>query len=137
MDGPNIESYPIETVIAEKLEAIIALSLLTSRMKDFYDLYMISRSFTLGFEDVSEAVRQTFARRKTALPTETPVVFTEQVSQDYVKQTQWKAFVRKLRNEHSRLELSEVIERISEFSNALWVPDPDHPHVWDPKSGWQ
>ena len=137
MDGPNIESYPIETVIAEKLEAIVALSLLTSRMKDFYDLYIISRTFTLGFEDVSEAVRQTFARRKTAFPTETPVVFTEQVSQDSVKQTQWKAFVGKLRNEHSRLELSEVIDRISEFTSALWNPNSDHPQVWDPNSGWK
>ena len=137
MDGPNIESYPVETIIAEKLEAIVALSLLTSRMKDFYDLYIISRTFTLGYEDVLKAVRQTFARRKTALPTETPVVFTEQVSRDSVKQTQWKAFVRKLRNEHSRLELSEVIDRISEFTKALWRPEPDHPHVWDPDSGWQ
>ena len=137
MDGPNIESYPIETVIAEKLEAIVALSLLTSRMKDFYDLYIISRTFTLGYEDVSKAVRQTFARRKTALPTETPVVFTKQVSQDFVKQTQWKAFVRKLRSEHSSLELTEVIDRISKFTDAMWSSDPKHPHVWDPNSGWK
>jgi predicted nucleotidyltransferase component of viral defense system len=137
MDEPEIESYPIETIIAEKLEAIIALSLLTSRMKDFYDLYIISKTFTLGYEDVSKAVRQTFARRKTALPNETPAVFTEQVSLDSVKQTQWKAFVRKLRNAHSSLELWEVIDRISEFTNVLWNPDPEPPHVWDPSSGWK
>ncbi len=137
MEGPNIESYPIETVIAEKLEAIIALSLLTSRMKDFYDLHIISKTFTLGYEDVSKAVRQTFARRKTALPTETPVVFTEKVTQDPTKQTQWKAFVRKLRNPHSSLELSEVVDQISEFTNVLWNPGSDHPQVWDPGSGWK
>ena len=45
MDAPQIESYPIETVIAEKLEAAVYLSLLTSRMKDFYDLYIITRIF--------------------------------------------------------------------------------------------
>lgn len=137
MDGPEIESYPIETVIAEKLEAIIALSLLTSRMKDFYDLYIISRTFTLGFEDVSKAVRQTFARRKTALPTDTPAVFTEHFSLDSAKQMQWKAFVRKLRNAHSSIELPDVVDRISEFTNVLWNSDQEHPQAWDPRSGWK
>ncbi|MFP4432238.1 MAG: nucleotidyl transferase AbiEii/AbiGii toxin family protein [Spirochaetaceae bacterium] len=137
MDRSKIESYPIETVIAEKLEAIVALSLLTSRMKDFYDLYIISKNFTLGYEDVSEAVRKTFARRKTALPTETPVVFTEQFTQDAVKRTQWRAFARKLRNAHSSLKLAEVVDQISEFAHALWDPGSDHPHVWGEKSGWQ
>ena len=40
-------------------------------------------------------------------------------------------------NKHSRLELSEVTDRISAFTNALLSPGSDHPHVWDPKSGWQ
>ena len=137
LENPNIASYPIESVIAEKLEAIIVLSLLTSRMKDFYDVYIISRTFTLRFKDVYAAISQTFARRKTTMPSETPIVFTEQVYQDTVTQKQWKAFVGKLRNEHSELEFAQVISRISEFTSVLWNRGSANPHTWNPDTGWQ
>lgn len=137
LENPNIASYPIESVIAEKLEAIIVLSLLTSRMKDFYDVYIISRTFTLRFKDLYAAISQTCALRKTTMPTETPIVFTEQVYQDTVKQKQWKAFVGKLRNEHSELEFDQVISRISEFTSVLWNRGSANPHIWNPDTGWQ
>ncbi len=76
MDAPHIEANPIETVIAEKLEAAVTLSLLTSRMKDFYDLYIISRSFSLNYKELLKAIQLTFTRRRTTFPTEMPVVFS-------------------------------------------------------------
>jgi len=120
LEEPSINSYPIETVIAEKLEAIVALSLLTSRMNDFYDLYIILRTFTLGFTDIETAIRETFNQRKTAIPVKMPVVFTDKIYQDPVKQKQWKAFAGKLRNEYSALKLSEVVARISQFCDLFW-----------------
>ncbi|MBL7007076.1 MAG: nucleotidyl transferase AbiEii/AbiGii toxin family protein, partial [Spirochaetia bacterium] len=136
MDAPHIESYPIETVIAEKLEAAVYLSLLTSRMKDFYDLYIITMAFSLDYRDLQNAVQQTFHRRNTALPTEMPIVFSEQVYQDETKQTQWKAFTRKLRNEHSALPLEKVIKQISRFSAPFWTRTDPGPMTWNPDSGW-
>jgi len=136
MDAPHIESYPIETVIAEKLEAAVYLSLLTSRMKDFYDLYIITWAFLLNFRDLQNAVQQTFHRRNTVLPTEMPIVFSEQVYRDETKQTQWKAFTRKLRNEHSNLSLEEVIKQISRFSAPFWSQTDSGPMTWNPDTGW-
>jgi predicted nucleotidyltransferase component of viral defense system len=137
MDAPNIESYPIETVIAEKLEAVVHHSLLTSRMKDFYDLYIITRAFSLNFHDLQNAIKHTFHRRNTVLATEMPIVFSDQVYRDETKQTQWKAFTRKLRNEHSGLSLEEVIKQISRFSAPFWSQPNIEPVNWNPDVGWQ
>lgn len=136
MDAPQIESYPLEAVIAEKLEAAVYLSLLTSRMKDFYDLFIITRAFSLNFRDLQKAVQQTFHRRNTDLPTEMPIVFSQQVYRDETKQTQWKAFTRKLRNEHSDIPLEEVINQISRFSAPFWSQTDTEPAAWNPESGW-
>jgi len=136
MDAPYIESYPIETVIAEKLEAAVYLSLMTSRMKDFYDLYIITRAFSLNFRDLQNAIQQTFQRRNTQLPTEMPLVFSEQIYQNDTKQTQWKAFTKKLRNEHSNLPLEEVINQISRFSAPFWLQIDPKPVIWTPDSAW-
>lgn len=136
MDAPNVESYPIETVIAEKLEAAVHHSLLTSRMKDFYDLYIITKAFSLNFRDLQNAIQQTFHRRNTTLPIEIPIVFSEQVYQDETKQKQWKAFTRKLRNEHSNLSLEEVIKQISRFSAPFWSQNDPKPQTWNPDTGW-
>jgi hypothetical protein len=74
----------------------------------------------LEFTDIAIAIRHTFNQRETAIPVKMPVVFTEKVYQDPVKQKQWKAFVAKLRNEYSALELSEVVAQLSQFCDVFW-----------------
>jgi len=135
-NSPNIISYPIETVIAEKLEAIIARSLLTSRMKDFYDLYIISYSSYLDYSSVKTAIENTFKRRGTPIPNEVPVVLSEQVYEDVTKKQQWKAFVSKLRNEHSNLQYSTVIKRIQDLTKVFWIDNTNTPNTWKPEKGW-
>ncbi|MCD6321727.1 MAG: nucleotidyl transferase AbiEii/AbiGii toxin family protein [Clostridiales bacterium] len=135
-NSPNIVSYPIETVIAEKLEAIIALSLLTSRMKDFYDLYVISYSSNLDYSAVKIAIENTFKRRGTPIPNEVPVVLSKQVYEDVTKKQQWKAFVSKLRNEHSNLQYPTVIKRIQDFTKVFWIDNKEKPITWNPGIGW-
>jgi len=131
-----IPSYPIETVIAEKLQAIIDLSLLTSRMKDFYDLYIISTVFTLDYQIVKTAIERTFKRRSTPIPKETPVVFSEKVYNDDTKVKQWKAFVSKLRNEHSDLRFSDVIKQLQVFTKVFFGDNPTKLNSWAPEKGW-
>jgi len=84
--------YPRETVVAEKFEAMVKLGLANSRMKDFYDIWALSREFDFDGGVLSAAIHATFKRRKTALTPTTPLALTPELSGDPLKQTQWKAF---------------------------------------------
>ncbi len=66
--APEILMYPVETVLAEKLEAIISLGMLTSRMKDFYDVYRILESFSLGADQVRHSIQATLSEGKQSFP---------------------------------------------------------------------
>lgn len=72
MPAPVLRMYPVETVIAEKFEAMVRFGQANSRIKDYYDLWTIARTHTLSGETVAEAIAQTFARRGTPLPHAVP-----------------------------------------------------------------
>jgi predicted nucleotidyltransferase component of viral defense system len=93
--APRLRAYPRETVVAEKLEAMVKLGMANSRMKDFYDVAVLARSFTFDGDLLSRAIRTTFERRKTPLPTTTPVALTAAFAEDPAKNTQWAGFIRK------------------------------------------
>jgi Nucleotidyl transferase AbiEii toxin, Type IV TA system len=99
--GPRLLVYPRETVIAEKLEAIVQLGMANSRMKDFYDIFVLSRLFEYDGQLLVDAIRSSFGRRRTTIPTESPVAFTSTFTTDSIKKTQWTAFVRKSGVEHT------------------------------------
>lgn len=133
LDFPSARllAYPVETVVAEKFEAAVSLEMENSRMKDFFDLDWLARHQEFDCELLGMAIRNTFERRQTQLPTEPPVALTEMFSLDPMKQTQWSAFLRKGRLEGDSLE--EVIERLRVFlepfysnekqaSTLRWVP---------------
>ncbi|MFO0805494.1 MAG: nucleotidyl transferase AbiEii/AbiGii toxin family protein [Gemmataceae bacterium] len=107
--------YPKETVVAEKVEAMVKLGLANSRMKDFYDLLVMARSFSFDGQRVREAIRATFERRGTAMPTAAPVALTDTFWKDDAKQKQWKAFVKRSGLEKGAGELSEVVAKLSLF----------------------
>lgn len=92
---PRLRAYPRETVVAEKLEAMVQLGMANSRMKDFYDVAVLARDFDFDGELLVRAIRATFARRKTAMPTVAPVALTAAFTEDAAKATQWSGFVRK------------------------------------------
>ncbi len=91
---PRLKAYASETVIAEKFQAMVMLGQANSRMKDFYDIWVLSKSMTFEAARLSAAIKATFDRRNTALPTETPIALTESFSNDPQKQQQWRAFCR-------------------------------------------
>jgi predicted nucleotidyltransferase component of viral defense system len=76
LPAPVIQAYPVETVVAEKYQALVDLGSANSRMKDFYDLWMLARTMSFDGETLSAALRETFLRRGTPLPEETPVGLT-------------------------------------------------------------
>ena len=92
---PVLAAYPPETVVAEKLQAMVDLGLANTRMKDFYDAWLLLRDFDLDDAVLAEAVRATFARRGTPLPPEVPTALTAAFADDGAKRRQWDAFVRR------------------------------------------
>jgi predicted nucleotidyltransferase component of viral defense system len=115
LPAPRILAYPPETVISEKLQAMVALGMLNSRMKDFYDLRMISRLFTFDGAKLVEAIRATFDRRRTEITESAPVALTEEFSKDPDKTTQWKAFLLRSGLEDTAVDLPQIIEELMLF----------------------
>jgi hypothetical protein len=95
--APLLRAYPVYTVIAEKLHAMVVLGMSNSRMKDFFDLAVIARSMALDGEVLVEALRATFARRATAMPNLDPVALMPAFADDPEKTKQWRAFLVKLK----------------------------------------
>ena len=115
LPAPRLRAYARETVVAEKLEALVLLGLATSRMKDLYDLDLLRRAFTFD-EGLVAAVRATFARRGTDLPPDVPIGLRDEFAEDAVKQTQWRAFLRKADGDPTR----DLVEVIVELRAWLW-----------------
>jgi hypothetical protein len=92
---PRLRVYPPETVVAEKVQAMVSLGMLTSRMKDFFDLWAISQTFPFHGPALGDALGATFTRRATPLPTETPLALTQAFANDAAKRAQWRAFIRR------------------------------------------
>ncbi|MGJ8641524.1 MAG: nucleotidyl transferase AbiEii/AbiGii toxin family protein [Opitutaceae bacterium] len=115
LDFPPVPliTYPVETVIAEKLEAIVSLALANSRMKDFYDLYWLLSRISPNQGDLRSAIRNTFQRRQTALPQSPPIAFTAAFFQDPQKITQWQAFLHK--NALTAPNLEDVTQIIQSY----------------------
>lgn len=93
--APRLHAYPRETVVAEKMEAMVQLGMANSRMKDFYDVALLSRIFEFDGEILARAIRATFDRRKTPIPAALPVALTSEFAEDASKKGQWSGFVRK------------------------------------------
>jgi predicted nucleotidyltransferase component of viral defense system len=112
--APRLRAYPRETVVAEKLEAMVKLGLANTRMKDFYDLALLPKMFTFDGEPLVRAIRATFERRGTPLPTALPIALTPAFTGDPVKNTQWRAFLRKSGADTGQ-DLPNVTAAIAEF----------------------
>jgi predicted nucleotidyltransferase component of viral defense system len=115
MPSPHIKAYPIETVIAEKIETIVSKGVLNSRMKDFYDVRVLSQEFEFNGSNLSKAIKATFERRGTNIPHDRPIAFTEEFYAKPDKQLQWDSFLRTSKLEDVNLKLHEVIKDIEKF----------------------
>jgi len=112
LPAPRMLCYSRESAIAEKLEAMIKLGELNSRMKDFYDIWLLSRQFEFVGADLAEAIRLTLDKRGTVLP-DTVSAFSEVFIDQ--KASQWTAFRKRLGQEHLPTDFAEVITGIRAF----------------------
>jgi predicted nucleotidyltransferase component of viral defense system len=136
--APMLRLYSKETVVAEKTEAMVQLGLVNSRMKDYYDLWVLMKEFEFDGDLLKAAIRATFNRRKTPLPTDVPQGLTDQFGEDPQKQSQWTAFLRRAHAKNpADNSFKSVIEEIRTFLLppllAAGLPDPFY-GMW-PKGG--
>lgn len=96
MPSPHLRAYPPETVIAEKFHAMVVLGMANSRMKDYYDVWMLTSAFEFDRERLRRAIVATFARRDTAMPALLPEGLSDDFAADPGKLRQWQAFVQNL-----------------------------------------
>lgn len=138
MPEPHLRVYPRYTVVAEKLEALVSLGMLNSRMKDYFDLWILARHSDFDGAVLSRAVRATFERRRTAIPNAIPIGLTDEFAEDIQKEKQWQAFLR--RNTLDQKPLAMVIGELQAFLFPVLTAiatDGSHDYPWRAGAGWQ
>lgn len=113
--APHLRSYPKETVVAEKYHAMVAHGAINSRMKDYYDLWLLSRLFEFDGSLLADAIRATFGRRATPVPALTPIALSRRFAQDAQKITQWQAFLNRSRLDIGGESLEQIIAELDLF----------------------
>jgi hypothetical protein len=138
LEPAKIKVYPPEVAIAEKLQAMVHLGLANSRMKDFFDIWLLSKEQSFLMSRLQTAITATFHRRKTKLPIGRPSAFSDEFLLDKDKNTQWRAFLE--RAHWSAVELKEVGEALAKF--LIPVIDQaqnnvDKEHQWVAGGPWK
>jgi predicted nucleotidyltransferase component of viral defense system len=120
MPSPHLRAYPPETVIAEKFHAMVALGRANSRMKDYYDVWMLTSAFEFESERLRRAIAATFARRNTVIPVVVPEGLSDGFAADPGKQRQWEAFARNLSGRVPEFDVMvrELRQKLSTFLSS-------------------
>lgn len=109
--APRLRTYPVYTVIAEKLHAITLLGMANTRMKDYFDLSVLLDREVLDIDLLAQAIKATFERRNTAVPVVGPIGLSSEFALDPSRQLLWNAFLKK--NELAPYPLASVVHRVS------------------------
>lgn len=112
---PRLRAYRPETVIAEKVHTMVVLGTKNSRMRDFFDVYILATLVAFDGEPMAKALGATFERRRTAIPDGLPLALTPEFADMTGKQVQWRAFLKKNGLASAPEDLGEVIGRLSTF----------------------
>lgn len=116
--APVLKAYPRQAVVAEKFQAMVALGIANSRMKDFFDLWVLGHGFAFDGSSLAQAISATFRRRKTALQSEPPLALTPEFGTDAAKVKQWSAFLKR-----GKLDASGTsLEQVCAFLNGFLMP---------------
>ena len=113
MPSPCVRAYPREAVIAEKFQAMVSLGRANSRMKDFFDIWVLSRAHEFNGDSLARAIAATFDRRKTPIPIDPPTALTQSFAEDPGKQQQWTSFAQSIELEPALF--AHVVEDLATF----------------------
>lgn len=138
--SPRLHAYQRETAIAEKCQAIVSLGMINTRMKDFYDLWYLSRSCSFAGETLSGSLQATFTRCQTEFPPKgLPLALTAEFANDVLKQRQWRGFLGKAALRKGSADLNTVIQQLQVFLQPLLLALAENRVYtlhWSPKEGW-
>jgi predicted nucleotidyltransferase component of viral defense system len=115
MPKPVLRAYTKETALAEKFEAMVFLGERNTRMKDYFDVWLLSQRFDFQGERLALAIAATFARRNTEIPATVPVGLSTGFAVEPIKHAQWKAFWRKVVRTDPAPEFTEVVKLAGQF----------------------
>lgn len=113
MPAPRLRGYSRESVISEKVQAAVYLGAINSRMKDFYDLWVLSHQFEFDGTLLQEAIQKTFQQRNTLIPEGEIIALSESFVRE--KQPLWEAFLRRNRLEDVEHEFSKIVQHLETF----------------------
>lgn len=135
----RMKGYPKESVVSEKFHAMVRFGDLNSRLKDFYDLWLMSVTFEFDSLSLQKALETTFKNRDTVLPTERPVSLSVEFASR--NQTRWENFLKKMElANQGNGDFSDVVEQVWKF---IWPPlqarfsKTRSVQKWTPKKGWK
>jgi hypothetical protein len=137
MPSPSVLAYPMETVVAEKVEAMVDLGISNSRMKDFTDVAVAAKRIAFDGATLVSALRATFHRRGTAFPDGEIVAMTDSFVQDATAQANWKAFAN--RNQVQFESLGQLVSELREFLRVPLLKARSGDDVsarWNPGGPW-
>ena len=118
--APALLGYTRETVIAEKLEALVQLRMLNSRMKDYFDIWILLRHPELDQTVLRAAIERTFKNRKMEIDA-APIGLSPQFGTDPAKQTQWRAFLKRSALKDAPEQLSVVVEELRAYFEPIFT----------------
>jgi len=135
----RLKGYPKEAVVAEKFHAMVRHAELNSRMKDYYDLWLLTETFEFECYSLQKAIEITFRKRETKLPLERPVSLRTDFAS--INQARWNTFLNKLKLENSESELlTDIINQIWKFLKEPLQASIDKSksdRKWIPNKGWK
>jgi len=139
--APRILAYDPSTAVAEKFESIVALGLVDSRMKDFYDLWMLAGTLPFHGRTLAGAFAATFLARGTRLPLELPPGLTDEFSSQAGTAAMWRAYQSRLATAgiEAPAALSEVLALVGSFAMPVaraTAENAPFPYSWRPHEGW-
>ena len=139
MPAPNIRAYPPETAVAEKFQILVDFGVVNSRMKDLFDLWLISETISFKGRNLTNAIRKTFNTRNTQIPTGIPLALTREFADDPLKRVQWQGFLRKLEDCSAPDSLEQVQQQLLLFilpPVRSIVANENFDLDWEPGEGW-
>jgi predicted nucleotidyltransferase component of viral defense system len=140
LPSAHIRAYPPETVIAEKLEAMVRFDEQTSRLKDHYDIWVLSHTFPFKKATLATAIEKTFKQRGTGVPAELPAPLVPAFAARADKQVQWDAFLRRTAPTLAPPPFVEVLVELRRFLEPVIAAINDGAKPlngeWNPSDGW-
>jgi predicted nucleotidyltransferase component of viral defense system len=136
MPAPRLRAYAYETLIAEKLQAMVFLGSINSRIKDFYDIWLLAQEATISGEDLQQAIRTTFDNRGTAIPTDTPLPLSDSFAEE--RNRAWSAFLAQS-DVHDVPDFVRVVADLRAFLLPVLEAinnSADFTAAWKPEKQW-